>query len=146
MRTNRILDANPEAILIGTPLDGSKNPNGTKLGDTLEEITGVVSYAFGFYRILPQKALKVSGSAEPALPAGTELVQGEGCSEFTFGVYNVENMSPQSEHLPLVADHIVNYLKTPSVMFLEEVQDNNGPTNDAGKRENNLISHVIPSN
>lgn len=124
------LDANPEAILIGTPLDGTRNPTETKLGDELEEITGILTYAFGFYRILPLTAIRIAGSAKPDLPPPTKLSASGDCSGLTFGVYNVENLQPSSSHLPRVAEHIVNYLGTPTFMFLQEVQDNNGPTND----------------
>ena len=123
------LDANPEAILIGTPLDGTRNPTDTKLGDGLEDITGVVTYAFGFYRILPQSAIKVTRPVKAAAER-TKLVAGDDCSSLTIGSYNVENLSPNSSHLPRVADHIVDYLNTPTLVFLQEVQDNNGPTDD----------------
>jgi hypothetical protein len=127
------LDANPEAIVIGTPLDGTKNPTTTKLGDSLQDITGVVTYAFGFYRILPLTALEVTGSAQPALPPPTTLTSGFDCSSLTFGAYNVENMKPTSAHLPKIASQIVEYLKSPPLVFLQEIQDNNGATNDASK-------------
>ncbi len=126
------IDANPEAILIGSPLDGTRNPTETKLGDELEDITGIITYAFGFYRILPLTAIKITGSANGA-PEPSKLTAGDDCSSLTFGVYNVENLQPSSSHLPRVADHIVNLLNTPTVMFLQEVQDNNGPTNDNGR-------------
>jgi hypothetical protein len=32
-----------------------------------------------------------------------------------------------------VAKHIIDYLKTPDLMFLQEVQDDNGAINDAGE-------------
>lgn len=38
-----------------------------------------------------------------------------------------------SEHVPDIAAHIVDYLRSPDFMFLQEVQDDNGPTNDDGK-------------
>ncbi|KAF2870909.1 Endonuclease/exonuclease/phosphatase [Massariosphaeria phaeospora] len=124
-------DANPEAIIVGNPLDGSKNPATTKFGDDLEEITGVITYAFGFYRILPRTAIKTIRSATPALPASTKLLSSGKCDGVTFGAYNVENLSPTSAHLPDIASHIVEYLKSPDLIFLQEVQDDNGPTNDA---------------
>ncbi|KAF2017960.1 DNase I-like protein [Aaosphaeria arxii CBS 175.79] len=123
-------DANPEAIIIGSPLDGTKNPTNTKLGDEVEEITGIVTYAFGFYRILPQTALKVTKSEKPVLPSATKLTSKGKCSGITYGAYNVENLAPTSSHLPDIASHIVNYLKSPDLIFLQEVQDNNGPVND----------------
>jgi hypothetical protein len=138
-------DANPETILIGSPLDGSDNPVGTKLGDELEEITGVVTQAFGFYRILPTTALKVKKSQKPDLPSATKLTSNGKCDGLTFGAYNVENLAPSSTYLPDIASHIVNYLKSPDLMFLQEVQDDNGATNDAGKHCNIHFTKPINS-
>jgi hypothetical protein len=118
--------------MIADPLDGTDNPKDTKLGDDLEEITGVVTQAFGFYRILPQTTVKVAGSVQPALPPATNLISSGDCSKLTVGSYNVENLSPKSTILPNIAGHIADYLKTPDLMFLQEIQDNNGATNDAG--------------
>lgn len=126
-------DSNPETILIGSPLDGTKNPGDTKLGDGLAEITGVVTYAFGFYRILPITALNVVEPVEPELPNPTTLISTGKCNGITLGAYNVENLNPTSKHLPAIASHIVEYLKSPDVIFLQEVQDDNGARNDAGK-------------
>jgi predicted extracellular nuclease len=126
-------DANPEAILIGSPLDGTKNPTTTKMGDDVGEITGIVTYAFGFYRILPTTAYKITKSQKPALPKTTKLESNGKCDGITFGAYNVENLAPNSTHHGTLADHIVKYLKSPDIIFVQEVQDDNGPTNDAGK-------------
>lgn len=126
-------DSNPEAILIGDPLDGSNNPKGTRLGDSLQDITGVVTQTFGNYVTLPLTALNVTGSAQPALPPPTTLVSGGSCRKLSVGSYNVENLSPKSSHLTKIAAHIVDYLKTPDLVFLQEIQDNNGATNDNGK-------------
>jgi len=40
-----IPDANPEAVIIGPPLDGTKNPQ-SALGATFSDITGVVAYQY----------------------------------------------------------------------------------------------------
>ncbi|KAH7072104.1 Endonuclease/exonuclease/phosphatase [Paraphoma chrysanthemicola] len=133
-------DANPEAILIGSPLDGTRNPTTTKLGDDVEEITGVVTYSFGFYRILPTTAIKVTKSQKPALPNPTKLESSGKCDGITVGAYNVENLAPNSSHHPLLAGHIVNYLKSPDIIFVQEVQDDNGPTNDAVVSANLTLS------
>lgn len=126
-------DANPEAIVIGTPLDGTKNPTDTKMGDSVEEITGVVSYAFGFYRILPTTAIKVTKSQTPTLPSPSKLKSSGKCDAITVGAYNVENLAPNSTHHSALANHIVNYLNSPDILFVQEIQDDNGPTNDNGK-------------
>lgn len=132
-------DANQEAIVIGTPLDGTKNPTDTRMGDSLEEITGVVTYAFGFYRILPTTALKVTASKKPLAPKPTKLESKNDCGGITVGAYNVENLAPNSTHLPLVAQQIVEYLRSPDIVFVQEVQDDNGPVNDAGTFRSPLI-------
>ncbi|EMD86011.1 hypothetical protein COCC4DRAFT_83474 [Bipolaris maydis ATCC 48331] len=123
-------DANPEAIIIGTPLDGTTNPKNTKFGDSVEEITGVVSYAFGFYRILPKTAIKVTKSQTPALPSPSKLKSNGKCDGITVGAYNVENLAPNSTHHPDLAKHIVNYMNSPDIIFVQEIQDDNGPIND----------------
>jgi hypothetical protein len=143
-----LTDGNPEAIIIGTPLDGTRNPTTTKLGDTVQDITGIVTWAFDYYRILPLTALKVTGSATPALPPPTTLISSGSCSGISVGDYNVENLAPTSAHLPKIADHIVTYLKTPDLLFLQEIQDNDGPTDDAGKTLSFLgkssdLTHII---
>lgn len=138
-------DANPEAILIGTPLDGSSNPTDTKLGDSLEDITGVVYQAFGFYRVLPTTAVSVESSVEPALPDPVSFESSGQCSAITVGQYNVENLAPNSEHLDGIAEHIVTYLKTPDVIFLQEVQDNSGPTDDGVVDANETLSALSAS-
>lgn len=40
----------------------------------------------------------------------------------------VDNLSPKSTTLPSVANQIVNFLKSPDIIFLQEIQDNNGET------------------
>ncbi|KAH7025368.1 endonuclease/exonuclease/phosphatase family protein-like protein [Macrophomina phaseolina] len=105
-------DANPEAIIIGDPLDGTTNPSTVKLGDSLSDITGVLR----FPRPSPATTLTSTGT----------------CSGLTFGSYNVENLAPNSTHLPLVAEHIVTYLHSPDLLFLQEVQDDSGPTTGDG--------------
>ncbi|KPM36636.1 hypothetical protein AK830_g9932 [Neonectria ditissima] len=122
-------DAQPEAIIIGAPVDGSDNPDDTKLGDYLGDISGVVYNAFGFYRILPLTAVAVVESSDAEYPAVGFSSTGT-CKGITVGDYNAENLEPKSAHLPLVVDQIVHKLLTPDIIFLQEVQDNTGATND----------------
>ncbi|OLN85339.1 hypothetical protein CCHL11_04272 [Colletotrichum chlorophyti] len=131
-------DSNPEAIVIGTPLDGTKNPE-SKMGDQLAEITGVVTYAFGFYRILPLTAITFVKAAVNDAPP-TSLISRGDCRGITVGAYNVENLAPTSSHLPAVAAHIVDYMKTPDLIFVQEVQDNSGPTNNGVVSSNITLS------
>ncbi|QRW27066.1 endonuclease/exonuclease/phosphatase family protein [Rhizoctonia solani] len=133
-------DANPEAIAVGSPLDGTRNPpaaansTGLRLGSTLTDITGILTYAFDTYRVLPLTAPRVISAPEynpvPTEFSSNSTADSENCSTLTLGDYNVENLDPKDAHLPVIASHIVQYLKTPDVMWLQEIQDENGATND----------------
>ncbi|CUA75138.1 hypothetical protein RSOLAG22IIIB_01784 [Rhizoctonia solani] len=133
-------DANPEAIAIGSPLDGTRNPpaaansTGLRLGSTLTDITGILTYAFDTYRVLPLTAPQVISAPEynplPTNLSANSTADAENCSVLTLGDYNVENLDPKDAHLPVIASHIVQYLKTPDIMWLQEIQDENGATND----------------
>jgi hypothetical protein len=46
-----IPDANPEAVIIGTPLDKTKNPD-VAIGTKLSNITGVVVYQYVWIRLI----------------------------------------------------------------------------------------------
>ncbi|KAI2624683.1 DNase I-like protein [Hypomontagnella submonticulosa] len=124
-------DGNPEAIIIGSPLDGSKNPSDTRLGDHLDTITGVVYQAFGFYRILPLTNVSVIESLSPEVAAPTTLTGDGTCKGVTVGGYNIENFyAGDTAHVQAVARHIVDYMRTPDLLAVQEIQDDNGETND----------------
>lgn len=56
----------------------------------------------------------------------------------------VDNMGPKSDHLPAVATHIATLLRTPDIMFLQEIQDNDGETDD-GVVDANLTLSTLTS-
>ena len=123
-------DFNPEAILIGDSLDGRSNPDFTQLGDSLNDIIGVVYQAFGYYRILPLTALTITSSPSRALPPPASFTSTKACSGITLGQYNIENFAPNSTKIDQRARDIVTYLHSPDLIFLQEIQDNDGPTDD----------------
>lgn len=123
------VDANPEAITIGSPLDGSSNPLDSKMGDVVGDITGVVNYAFGTYRILPLTSIAVTKPASAEFGPASFASDGT-CLGITVGDYNCENLMPNSAHMPKVIDQIITKLRTPDLLFLQEVQDNSGDAND----------------
>ncbi|KAK6443464.1 hypothetical protein LTR95_000291 [Oleoguttula sp. CCFEE 5521] len=123
-------DANAETVIIGTPLDGTRNVNTTKLGDTLETIVGVVQYNFGFYSILPLTGTKIKALKQPELPPPSNIKSNGKCDGITVGSYNAENFAAGNPRVPQIVEHIVNYMNSPSIVFLQEIQDNNGETNN----------------
>lgn len=55
----------------------------------------------------------------------------------------MENMAPTSAHIPSVASHIGNLLRTPDIMFIQEIQDNSGPTDDGTVSANVTLATLI---
>lgn len=52
-------------------------------------------------------------------------------------------MAPTSSHLPTVAMHIANFLRTPDIMFIQEIQDNSGKTNDGTVNANLTLTNLV---
>ncbi|KAL4930468.1 endonuclease/exonuclease/phosphatase family protein [Aspergillus undulatus] len=132
-------DSNPEAIKIGTPLDGTTNSDSFKVGDTPEDVTGVVQWKFGQYMVLPTTALSVTGGNDTVAEPSTLVGDGT-CSALSIGSYNVENLTPTSDNIEAIADHIANYLNGPALVALQEIQDNNGATDDGVVSANVTLS------
>lgn len=114
------------------------------MGDQFEDITGVVQQAFGFYTILPLTALKVTTNASTTASPVSFVSEGT-CKGLTVGGYNVENMAPTSAHMPKIAAHIVDYLKTPDLIFVQEIQDDTGPTDDGVVSANKTLTALTGS-
>jgi hypothetical protein len=52
-------------------------------------------------------------------------------------------MAPTSPHMPTVAMHIANFLHTPDLMFIQEIQDNSGGTNDGTVDANVTLTNLV---
>lgn len=76
--------------------------------------------------------MKVKSSRSPALPPATTLIGTNNCNSLTFSDYNVENFNQNDDNADKLATQIVNALKSPTMLFLQEIQDNDGPTDDGG--------------
>ncbi|KAF7365279.1 DNase I-like protein [Mycena venus] len=137
-----IPDANPEAIIIGSPLDGTKNPK-TQIGTKLTDIVGVITYQFGFYYVLPLTAPTVISNPNFAVAPTTLTSTDTDRCAITVGDYNVENMAPTGTHVQDVANHIAHFLLTPDIVFIQEVQDNSGPTDNGIVSANVTLSTLV---
>jgi len=135
-------DFNPERIQIDDDLAGiATNPN-INVGGTLSTIQGVVSYNFNNFEI--QVTALPTVLSNPLTREVTPLVGT--ANQLTIGAFNVENLDPSDTVFPALAGQIVNNLRSPDILSIEEVQDNNGATNngvvDATTTYNLLISAI----
>ena len=121
-------DENPERIQIqfdsGILPDFSPSAN---VGDQLGNVTGVVDYGFGNFEVKPTEAYDVTPG--PLTPEASELVGTE--DQVTVASYNVLNLDPSDTvQIDILAEQFVDNLNSPDVVALQEIQDNNGTTND----------------
>ncbi|KAI0360124.1 DNase I-like protein [Trametes cingulata] len=133
--------AHPEAILIGRALDGTHNPK-TSMGMKLSNVTGVVTYQYGSYYVLPLTAPEIIDIPQENVRPSTLNSSAHAC-QLRIGDYNVENMSPRSHHIPSIASHIAEYLHTPDIVFVQEIQDDSGSRNDGVVSANKTLRTLV---
>ncbi len=122
-------DFNPERIIIDDALISSEPQ--VNVGDTFNgAIVGVLDYSFSNFKLLNTQALPTvtSGGLQREV---TNLTAG--ANQLTVATFNVENLDPSdgATKFNALASAIVNNLKAPDILNLEEIQDNNGATNDS---------------
>ena len=115
-------DPNPERIVLDNGL-GTVVPK-ANTGDTYAGPTvGVVDYDFNnFHLMATARPTRVSGGITREVATASQHNE---LSVATFNVENLDPSDPQSKFNDL-ADIIVDNLKSPDLLALEEVQDNNG--------------------
>ncbi|MEH2285643.1 MAG: putative Ig domain-containing protein [Nostoc sp.] len=133
-------DFNPERIQIDDTLFTSGSSPQVNVGATFSTITGVVDYSFSNYEVLPTS---VSVTANTLTKEVTNLTPTT--DQLTVATFNVENLDPGDGATKFnnLASRIVNNLKAPDIISLEEIQDNNGPTNDSVVDASNTFQILI---
>ncbi|PHM11399.1 choice-of-anchor I family protein [Nostoc sp. 'Peltigera malacea cyanobiont' DB3992] len=122
-------DFNPERIQIDD-LNNSLVLPEVNVGTQLSNIVGVVDYSFNNYEVLVSAAPTVVQNSNIQKEV-TNLTSTT--NQLAIATYNVENLDPGDDPTKFnnLANRIVNNLKSPDIISLEEIQDNNGATNDS---------------
>ncbi|WP_196511933.1 choice-of-anchor I family protein [Nostoc sp. NZL] len=120
-------DFNPERIQIDDTLFTSGRSPDVNVGATLGTITGVVDYSFNNYEVLPTSVTVTSNSLSKEVTNLTATT-----NQLTVATFNVENLDPGDGATKFnnLASRIVNNLQSPDILTIEEIQDNNGATNN----------------
>jgi uncharacterized protein len=121
-------DGNPERILIDDSLVPPPIIPATSVGDRFAEVVGIVDYSFNTYKLtITQPLVVIPGGIVP------EVTVAQTQNQLAIAAYNVENLDPNDPpaKFATIASQIVNNLKTPDIIGMTEIQDNNGPTNDS---------------
>jgi predicted extracellular nuclease len=124
----RANDFNPERIQLDNAILAGSTPQ-ANVGDHFSgAAVGVLDYDFGNFELnLTEPLTTVSGGL------AREATAPQGPKQIAIATFNVENLDPADgpAKFNTLAGLIVNNLKSPDVIALEEVQDNNGAVNDA---------------
>ena len=119
-------DGNPERIVVDDAIVSI--PGGLNVGDHFAgSVTGVVDYNFGLFMVeLTQAPVRVPGLLTK------EMATVPTANELTVATFNVENLDPGdgAAKFDTLAALIVNNVKSPDLIAVEEVQDNNGATDN----------------
>jgi predicted extracellular nuclease len=117
-------DFNPERIILDDTLLPTPLVN---VGDGFTTAAlGVMDYSFGNFKLNVTAALeRVDNGLEREVTRASEAY------EITVATYNVENLDPSDGSFARHADLIVNHLRSPDVIAIEEIQDNDGAANTA---------------
>lgn len=93
---------------------------------------------------MPPSTIKPSRE-EGEITIGDYNVNARRRSIYTLLIYirKVENMAPNSSHIPVVANHIAKYLNTPDIMFIQEIQDDSGPIDDGVVSANLTLTTLV---
>jgi predicted extracellular nuclease/2',3'-cyclic-nucleotide 2'-phosphodiesterase (5'-nucleotidase family) len=126
-------DFNPERIQIDDDsgvLSGFSSPL-VNPGARLSDVTGVVSYNFGNYEVVATQAYTVT-QASTLVKETTTLVGT--ANRLTVASYNAENLDANdpTARFTTIADEILNKLKLPDIIALQEIQDNDGTAGGVG--------------
>ncbi len=129
---------NPERLVVD---DGLESLPAMNTGDHYTSpVIGPLTYDFDDFYLEPDQPVTVAhdgatrGTAEPAGP-----------DQLSIATFNVENLAPSdpASKYSALASIVVDNLKTPDVVALEEVQDNDGATDDGVVAADQTLAKLI---
>jgi hypothetical protein len=132
-------DFNPERIF----LDSDAMP-ALDVGDGFPgSIHAVVDYSFANFKFVPTEPLPAP--VLDGLARELTTLPAPAVNQLSAASFNVENLDPNDppEKFAALAALVVQNLASPDLLALEEVQDDNGPTNDGTVTANLTLSRLI---
>ena len=115
---------NPQRLILDDALSATPIVN---VGDALADVTGVMHYSFSNYKLkLTEAPSVIRGNLLP------EAVAPVASNRLAIASYNVENLGGNAaqSRFDSIAGQLVGTLGSPQLIALQEVQDNNGATDN----------------
>jgi predicted extracellular nuclease/2',3'-cyclic-nucleotide 2'-phosphodiesterase (5'-nucleotidase family)/Ca2+-binding RTX toxin-like protein len=133
-------DFNPERIQIDDLNNSSVLLPDVNVGAQLSSVTGVVNYDFNNYEVLVSTAPMV---VQPSTLQKEVTTLTSSATQLTVATFNVENLDPSDTTFNALASAILSNMKSPDIINLEEIQDNNGAINDGTVDANVTLQTLI---
>jgi uncharacterized protein len=131
-------DGNPERIIADDAITALPAMN---VGDRYDgALVGVVDYNFGnFFLEVTQSVGRIDGGLQ------RETTTAPSVDELTVGTFNFENLDPTdpASKFAQLATYIVQNLRSPDLIGGEEVQDNNGATDNGTVAADATLNELI---
>jgi predicted extracellular nuclease len=131
-------DFNPERLILQATL-GTLPPITT--GDRVQgAVVGALDYNFGNFKLRPTATPTfVPGNLQP------EVTAAPGANQLSVATFNVENLDPSDgpDKFNRLAHILVDNLRSPDIVALEEVQDNNGAVDDGTVDSNVTLDTLV---
>jgi predicted extracellular nuclease len=133
-------DFNPERFILDDVIGDTPTAD---TGDHLSSpIVAVADYSFGNFKYYPLQDVTATGDLQ------REVTDAPKTNELEIASFNVENLAPTDSpaKFAALADTLINNLKAPDLVAVEEIQDNSGGTDigvtDASLTWNTLIAAI----
>ena len=110
------------------------------IGDQLSSVTGVVNYAAARYEVIVTEAVAVT--KDVTLERESTTLAG-GATSLSMATFNVENLDPTDTKFDLLAANIVNNLRAPDIIAVQEIQDADGAGNGRDLSGNATAQELI---
>jgi uncharacterized protein len=131
-------DFNPERVF----LDSDAMP-ALDVGDSLPgSVFAVVDYSFANFKFVPDV---LPAPLRAGLSREVTTLAARAVNEIDVASFNVENLDPSDPpaKFATLAGLVVTNLGSPDLIALEEVQDDNGPTNDGTVSANTTLTRLV---
>jgi uncharacterized protein len=137
-------DFNPERFFLDDVI--GETPSTANVGDKFSTpIVAVADYSFDNFKYYPLTEATATGTLQ------REVTDTPSSKELAIASFNVENLAPSDPPAKFagLADTLINNLKSPDILAIEEIQDNDGvaggtasPVTDASVTWNTLIAAI----
>jgi len=126
-------------------------------GDSISSITGIVSYNYGYFKLLPRTIAdfgvvttgeistdlnNVKGTPNPPAYRAKEALNELAYPHLSVASTNQFNLSVKANE-GRVSDYIRVNVRSPEIIFMQEIQDDSGETNDGTVSSDNNLNYFV---